>query len=86
MIRNAKRSYERKLANECKDNSRPFYAYLKRKTKSRTSVEPLKNPSGHTVADSKEMAELLNGYFKSVFSREPDLDGNAGLDPMTGDD
>ena len=83
LIRNAKRSYERKLAKECNGNSRPFYAYLKRKTKSRTTVGPLKNSRGQTVADNKEMAELLNGYFKSVFSREPAMNPNEEPATMT---
>ena len=83
LIRNAKRSYEKKLAQECKNNSRPFYAYLKRKTKSKTSVGPLKKQDGQTVAGNKEMAELLNGYFKSVFSREPDLNGREEPARMT---
>ena len=83
LIRNAKRSYERKLAEEAKSNSRPFYAYLKRKTKTKVTVGPLKNAEGQTVAGNKEMADLLNGYFKSVFSREPAFDSTAGPAPIT---
>ena len=83
LIRNAKRAYERKLAKEAKDNSRPFYAYLKRKTKTKTSVGPLKNSDGQTVTGNKEMADLLNGYFKSVFSREPAMTRDEEPDPRT---
>ena len=83
LVRNAKRSFERKLANECNNNSRPFYAYLKRRTKTKTSVGPLKNANGETIADSKEMAGLLNTYFKSVFSREPDMTGVEEPAPLT---
>jgi len=43
LIRNAKRSYEKRLARESQGNSRPFYAYLKRKTKLRTSIGPIKD-------------------------------------------
>ena len=71
LIRNAKRSYERKLARDSKNNSKPFYAYLKGRTKNRTTVGPLKNKNNETVTSSKEMAEELNNYFTSVFTREP---------------
>jgi hypothetical protein len=67
LIRNAKRNMERKLAYENGGNSKPFYSYLKSKTKNRTPVGPLKN-NGATVTDKKEMATILNSYFSSVFS------------------
>jgi Reverse transcriptase (RNA-dependent DNA polymerase)/Endonuclease-reverse transcriptase len=70
MIRNAKRKLERKLATENGGNSKPFYAYLKTKLKNRTPVGPLKDRNGRIVNKPKEMAELLNGYFSSVFSDE----------------
>ena len=41
LIRNAKRNLEKKLASE-KNNKRPFYAYVKGKTKSRQTVGPLR--------------------------------------------
>ncbi len=39
-IRNAKRKFEKKPADDDGGNNRPFYAYVKRKTKSRTTVGP----------------------------------------------
>jgi hypothetical protein len=39
-IRNAKRTFEKKLAKEKNNNSRPFYSYLKGRTKNRATVEP----------------------------------------------
>jgi Reverse transcriptase (RNA-dependent DNA polymerase)/Endonuclease-reverse transcriptase len=70
MIRHAKRNLERKLATENNGNSKPFYAYLKSKTKSRMPVGPLKDNNGNAVTDKKKMAEMLNSYFSSVFSQE----------------
>jgi hypothetical protein len=70
MIRNAKRKFEKRLADGGKGNSRPFYAYIKRRTKARPTVGPLKDGQGKTVTDDGEMAELLNGFFSSVFTRE----------------
>jgi hypothetical protein len=72
IIRNAKRNLEKKLANENNGNSKPFYSYLKSKTKSKTPVGPLKDAQGGTVSDKKKMAEMLNDYFSSVFSVEGD--------------
>ena len=76
LIRNAKRAYERRLANNT-GNSRPFYAYLKRKTKNKTSVGPLKDKNGGLVPDDLGMATLLNDYFSSVFSRDQGINQDA---------
>jgi hypothetical protein len=70
LIRNAKRSLEKRLADGNGGNKRPFYAYIKRKTKSRASVGPLKDENGSTVEETEKMAELLNNFFSSVFTRE----------------
>jgi hypothetical protein len=72
LIRNVKKILERKLATENGVNSRPFYEYLKSKTKSRTAVGPLMNKKQEVVADKKEMVAMLNRYFSSVFTVEPD--------------
>ena len=69
LIRNAKRRFEKKLADGDGRNKRPFYAYIKQKTKSRPSVGPLKK-DGQTVSGDTEMAELLNKCFGEVFTRE----------------
>ena len=68
--RNAKKNYERKLAKDSKSNPKLFYSYLKSKTSNRESVGPLKASNNHLVTDEKEMAEMLNNFFGSVFTRE----------------
>jgi hypothetical protein len=70
MIRKAKRNFERRLADGNGGNSKPFYSYIKRKTKCRSNIGPLKNEAKETVADDQGMAELLNKFFGSVFTRE----------------
>ena len=52
--------------------TKPFFSYVKSKTKNRVGVGPLKDPDGNLVSTSKEMASMLNGYFSSVFSPETD--------------
>ncbi len=69
MIRRRKRSFEKRLAAGGPSNKRPFYAYVKRRTKSRPSVGPLRNGNGSTVTDDGEMAAMLNEYFCSVFTK-----------------
>ena len=69
LIRNAKRKFEKKLASGNGGNSRPFFSYVKQKTKSRPSIGPLKHGS-NTVTGNKEMATLLNNCFGEVFTRE----------------
>ena len=67
--RRAKRALERKLARSEKSD-RMFNAYVKSKTKCKVSVGPLKDANGKVISDSMEMAEELNGFFSSVFTRE----------------
>ncbi len=43
LIRNAERNYEKKLSHGNGGNSMHFSSYIKRKTKSRPSIGPLKN-------------------------------------------
>ncbi len=70
LIRNAKRNFEKRLACQNGGNSRPFYAYIKQRTKTRPSIGPLKNANKETVSEDQGMAELLNNFFSSVFTRE----------------
>ena len=69
MIRNAKRRFEKRLASGNGGNNRPFFSYVKQKTRSRPSIGPLKS-EGLTISGSKEMATLLNKCFGEVFTRE----------------
>ena len=66
-ILNAKKNYEKRLAND--GDCRPFHQYLKSKTKSRTGVGPLIS-NGSSTSDSTEMAGILNNFFSSVFVKE----------------
>ena len=65
-VQAAKRKFERALA-ENKDK-RQFNSYVKSKSKCRANVGPLK-VDGKLVSESKEMAEALNKFFTSVFTK-----------------
>jgi hypothetical protein len=70
MMGTAKRNFEKRLANEKGSSNGPFYAYVKKRTKIRSTIGPLKDKENRTITDDKEMAELLNKFFSSVFTRE----------------
>jgi hypothetical protein len=69
-IQTAKRKFERELAFGEDKKGRKFSNYVRSKTKSRTGIGPLKAGSGQITSDCKEMAEILNSYFTSVFEKE----------------
>ena len=81
MIRRAKSKFEKKLADG--GNSRPFYSYIKKRNKGRPAVGPLKDSNQRTVTEDGEMAEVLNEFFSSVFTREegPEIIGPTGEPP-----
>ena len=61
---------KKKLAGNVKTDPKSFYAYVRSKSKTKTSVGPLKNGDGVLVSDDLEMSEILNSYFGSVFTKE----------------
>ena len=69
-IRKSKRTFEKKLAANIKNDSKSFYAYVRSKQKVRDKVGPLENNSGNIISDGFQMAEVLNEYFSSVFTTE----------------
>jgi hypothetical protein len=62
--------HKRQTCRQSHGNSKPFYAYLKKKTSTRAAVGPLRGPDNSVVTDSKGMAGILNKFFSSVFSEE----------------
>ena len=69
-MRKSKRTFEKKLAGNIKNDSKSFYAYVMSKQKVQVKVGPLENNRGHIRSDGFEMAEVLNEYFSSVFTTE----------------
>lgn len=66
----SKRRLEKELANSSDRNGKKFRSYVKAKTKTRVTVGPLKDSSGAVLTGNKEMANELNKFFSSVFTRE----------------
>ena len=69
-IRQSKRSYEQKLACNIKNDSKSFYAYVRSKQNVQDKVGPLEDSAGNIISQGFLMAEVLNGYFSSVFTKE----------------
>jgi len=69
-VKLAKRNFEKQIAKKIKSDPKSFYSYVKSKTKFKSTVGPLTNNNGDLVGDYKEMAQLLNTFFASVFTTE----------------
>ena len=69
-VRDAKLSFETKLADNIKYDSKSFFAYVRSKSRARIRAGSLLSESGVLIEKSKEKADEFNRYFSSVFSRE----------------
>ena len=69
-VRRAKVKAKKELAYSRDDDGKKLRRYINEKTKCRTKVGPLIGSEGTPVSDPKEMAQQLNRYFSSVFTRE----------------
>ena len=69
-IRQSKRNYEQKLACNIKNDSKSFYAYVRSKQNVQDKFGPLEDSAGNIISQGFLMAEDLNGYFSSVFTKE----------------
>jgi len=66
----AKRHFEERLANNIKNDSKSFFAYVKSKQRTKVAVGPLKDQMGEVIQDDKIAANKMNEYFASVFTVE----------------
>ena len=66
-VRAGKKTFEKKLSNQ--SNVKPFYNYIKSKTKTKATVGPLKIDDD-IITDSQDIATALNEFFTSVFTVE----------------
>ena len=79
-VEKAKKDFEKKLAKNAKKNSKMFWSYMKQKTSNRVTVGPLVRDR-EIITDDKQMCEVLNQQYCSVFTREdmanmPDVEQN----------
>lgn len=69
-IRKAKSKMERDIANKTDDGGKLFRNYIKSKTKNTQQVGPLIDDEGRIISGDEEMANCLNKFFSSVFTKE----------------
>lgn len=77
-IRNAKRQKETSVAAFSKTNPKAFFSYINEHRIIKDSIGPLKHHDDTLYTDDRSIANVLNGYFNSVFTVEnttyiPDL-------------
>jgi len=78
-LKNAKKNFEYKLAQNIKKDKKSLFAYARSKSKVKTKVGPLVDSKGQAVTSNLEMAEEFNKCFTSTFTVEdvnivPDAD------------
>ena len=69
----AKAHYEDKLVKDINSNPKRFWNYSKHFTKSLSTINVLVDECGSKIHDDSEKADLLNRFFASTFTDEPDI-------------
>ncbi|RNA05839.1 RNA-directed DNA polymerase from mobile element jockey-like, partial [Brachionus plicatilis] len=71
LMKEGVKSYEESIASSAKSNPKEFNRYVNNKSGNgfREVIKALKNSDGVVSNDPKEIADLLNMHFQSIFSR-----------------
>ena len=70
LIKDSVQRFEQKLGDNIKHDSKSFCKYVKSKQQVKNSIGPLKGLNGEISSDSKFVAEELNAFFASSFTRK----------------
>ena len=74
VLRKARKTFEKKLYKEVKENPKALYRYINAKKGNRTPIAKLRKRNGLNTRNDREAAEELNEFFQSVFVKEEDKD------------
>ena len=69
-VRRAKRLYENKIANNIQTDPTLYFRYDRSKMDVKCGIGPLTDEDGNVISDNKDMAQVLNQYFTTVFTDE----------------
>ena len=64
------KDYELKLAASIEKDSKSFFSYVNNKKKLGSKIEPLKDVNNSIVTDDLEMANIVNNYFSTFFTKD----------------
>ena len=78
--REAQKNYEKDIVEKGKDQPKLFYNFINKKTKKKDHILTIKD-EGITYDDEKDMSEILNKKFQSVFTKEPKFDDSQSAPP-----
>ena len=67
-IRKAKRTYEKKIADEARHNKRAFFKYVNSKLTVRPEITQIKKEDGLYAESDKEIGDAIGKYFNSVYT------------------
>ena len=73
---------EAKAIDKIKSNSKYFFSYAKRRSKTRTPVGPLKDQWGNMISTPTEMANILSDQYESAFSNPVSIALNTSTIPV----
>ena len=80
LVDETRRSFERKICADIKENPKTFWQYVKAKNMKQNNLYEIKDPEGIMHYDDIGKANLLNEYFTSVFTVDTDFEGCATLE------
>ena len=66
----ARRSFEKKLAKECRKNPKATWRYMKSTNKASSNVPNLKKSDGSFTSSDSEIADTLNQQYYNAFTKE----------------
>ena len=69
-LQKVKVRFEQKLAENIRGDTKSFFAYVRENTKARVLTGPLEDTNRNVVDGSKDMAEVFNDYFVTMFTNE----------------
>src|SRR5664279_4367358 len=69
-VKKAKRNFEKKLAQNIKNDVKSYYAYVRSKCKSKVKLSQLVADDGTLTGSDQEVAEEFNKCFSTVFTLE----------------
>ena len=66
--------YEKEICQKAKDDTKVFWRFVQSKTKFKESIQCIIDDNGEIHTENKCKAELLNSFFQSDFTNEPEKD------------